>query len=129
VGERQRVDADGARVNMWERGPEVGDGAGIGIDRDDRRHLVHVAACQPPVAGSDFEHATGSRRRPDGSQRREPLPLGVLVDQSISVRSGATDFNAFARLPSAISSVLRDVAMFMRMWFAPPSPYDAPWFR
>src|SRR5712692_876743 len=38
----------------------------------------------------------------------------------------AVFFNALARLLSASSSVLRDVAMFIRMWFAPPRPYDAP---
>src|SRR5947208_11383915 len=36
--------------------------------------------------------------------------------------------NAVARLLSANSRVLRDVAIFIRMWPSPPYPYDEPAF-
>src|SRR3954470_20598978 len=52
-----------------------------------------------------------------------------LQRQSISVRSGDAFFSAFARFVSATSSVLREVAMFIRMWFSPPLPYELPAFR
>src|SRR5258708_21210527 len=60
-----------------------------------------------------------TRLRPKAACGSVVQPIGAEVMLPLS---------AAARLLSASSSVLRDVAIFMRMWFSPPTPYDAPWF-
>jgi hypothetical protein len=56
--------------------------------------------------------------------------LAVFQENEVQIAlvPEALFFSAVARLLSASSSVLREVAMFMRMWFSPPYPYDEPAF-
>ena len=63
-------------------------------------------------------------------------PVGVMYEVATYPASGLrfplprlrpyARRSALATFVSATSSVLRDVAMFIRIWPSPPNPYDVP---
>jgi hypothetical protein len=99
-------------------------------DGDDCREHLHISGGLSFRHGFDSEPGRRDTRNP-GSKKRGPCgPLSSTRDRCW-VRSDPDDYvvrNAVARLLSASSRVLRDVAIFMRMWLAPPLPYDDPAF-
>ena len=118
IKRRKRGVRTGSMPNRLAALTGLAAGCGVSVGKRSARLAPAVSVVGwSAMASQSMRTPVGSGGSGGGPRRPPP---GTI--QSSSVRSGVTVLRPFARLLSATSSVLRDVAMFMRMWFAPPRP-------